>query len=195
MIEAICDKLLGLLGPETVSCEGFFSADIDKVASQKWDVILLDPFFVPELGPVVATILDANPDTAIVAMATQPNRELVTFCIELGIKAVISRRIDAGALARVIRIALAGGSYIERGLGRDLTGVVRPTEGRSLTQREELVLRRWAQGYSNSEIARQAELSPKTVDTYRKRGLDKMGLSDRPSLIRMASARGWLTED
>lgn len=48
------------------------------------------------------------------------------------------------------------------------------------------------QGYSNKEIATQLILSVKTVETYRARALEKLGLTSRAALVRYALERGWL---
>lgn len=65
--------------------------------------------------------------------------------------------------------------------------------GKPLTDREEDVLRRIARGYGNKEIARDLGLSVKTVETYKGRGLEKLGIKSRVDLVRYASRRGWLT--
>lgn len=49
-----------------------------------------------------------------------------------------------------------------------------------------------AQGYSNKEIASRLELSVKTVETYKVRSLEKLGIRSRVGLVRYASHQGWL---
>ena len=61
----------------------------------------------------------------------------------------------------------------------------------TLAPREEQVLRLVAEGWSASEIAAQLGVSPKTVETQRKRGYEKLGLSRR-TLTRYALRAGWL---
>src|SRR5262249_36683266 len=70
----------------------------------------------------------------------------------------------------------------------------RAGEGResALTDREEEVLKLTAEGYSNTEIAGRIYLSPKTVDTYRQRIMEKLGLHHRAELVRYALERGLL---
>jgi two-component system, NarL family, response regulator NreC len=62
----------------------------------------------------------------------------------------------------------------------------------TLTDREEEVLKLTAEGYSNTEIASRIYLSPKTVDTYRQRIMEKLGLHLRAELVRYALDRGLL---
>jgi DNA-binding NarL/FixJ family response regulator len=54
------------------------------------------------------------------------------------------------------------------------------------------VIREVARGYTNREIADRLGLSVKTVETYRARAMEKLGLANRAALVRYALARGWL---
>jgi two-component system response regulator NreC len=61
-----------------------------------------------------------------------------------------------------------------------------------LSERERDVLRMTAEGYSSSEIGNTLFISPKTVDTYRARVMEKLGLTHRSELVRMAIKAGML---
>ncbi len=61
-----------------------------------------------------------------------------------------------------------------------------------LTEREEQVLTLTVAGYSNVEIGARLYLSTKTVDTYRQRIMEKLGLHHRAELVRYALDRGLL---
>jgi len=69
-----------------------------------------------------------------------------------------------------------------------------PTEG-DLSEREAEVVRLLAAGHSNKEIALRLDLSVKTVETYKARSLEKLGLHSRADLVRYALQRGWLQEE
>jgi two-component system, NarL family, response regulator NreC len=62
----------------------------------------------------------------------------------------------------------------------------------ALSEREAEVLRLTAEGFSNHEIGGQLFISPKTVDTYRQRIMEKLGLHHRSELVRYALNRGLL---
>ena len=49
-----------------------------------------------------------------------------------------------------------------------------------------------AQGFTNKEIAARLAVGVKSVETYKARGLEKLGLKSRAELVRYASAQGWL---
>jgi two-component system, NarL family, response regulator NreC len=65
----------------------------------------------------------------------------------------------------------------------------------SLSEREREVLKMVALGHTSAEIAEQLSLSIKTVETYRARGMDKLGLRTRAALVRFALQEGLITRD
>ncbi len=190
---AVLDLAASTFGDKGTRGDVIAADDVLRLREPEWDVLLIDPLFTPGLEDLVPQMLSALPTMAIIAVASQPTKELVSFCMRIGFNSVVSKSISGQGLMRVIRVALAGGSLVDRDFSRSEEGKMPgPTEDRALTEREEFVLRLWAKGYSNSEIADQIGLSRKTVDSHRARGMNKLGLADRPALIRMASARGWL---
>jgi len=56
------------------------------------------------------------------------------------------------------------------------------------------VLKLTALGFTNKEAARRLDVGLKSVETYRARGLEKLGLKTRADLVRFASAQGWLAD-
>jgi DNA-binding NarL/FixJ family response regulator len=63
-----------------------------------------------------------------------------------------------------------------------------------LSDREEEVLRLIARGHTNKDIAAKLAISVKTVETYKTRSMEKLGLASRTEIVRYAAQRGWLTE-
>ena len=63
-----------------------------------------------------------------------------------------------------------------------------------LTERERDVLRLTAQGYSAPEVGERLFISPKTVDTYKQRIQEKLGLSHRSEYIQFALKLGLLSQ-
>ena len=62
----------------------------------------------------------------------------------------------------------------------------------SLSDREREVFRLTAQGYAASRIGEQLHVSPKTVETYRRRVNEKLGISDRSEYVKIALELGIL---
>ncbi len=51
-----------------------------------------------------------------------------------------------------------------------------------------------ATGFTNKEIARRLDVGVKSVETYKARGIEKLGLRTRADIVRYASAQGWLAD-
>jgi DNA-binding NarL/FixJ family response regulator len=49
-------------------------------------------------------------------------------------------------------------------------------------------------GFTSKEIARKLDVGVKSIETYKARGSEKLGLKTRAELIRYASAEGWLAD-
>ncbi len=76
---------------------------------------------------------------------------------------------------------------------RGVRGEGGTTKYATLTGREEEVLQLTAAGFTNQEIAEKLTISPKTVDTYRQRIMEKLNLHHRSELVRYALKTGLLT--
>ena len=63
-----------------------------------------------------------------------------------------------------------------------------------LSDREAEVLLLIAQGHSNKEIASRLKISTKTVETYKARSMEKLGLMGRADMVRFALQEGWLQD-
>jgi DNA-binding CsgD family transcriptional regulator len=53
-----------------------------------------------------------------------------------------------------------------------------------LTERETDVLKQAAMGFTNKHIARRLDIGIKSVETYKLRGAEKLGLKTRADLVR-----------
>ncbi|QEL17685.1 DNA-binding response regulator [Limnoglobus roseus] len=64
----------------------------------------------------------------------------------------------------------------------------------TLSERETAVIRSLALGYSNKQIAQQMGVSMKTIETYKTRALEKLGVRTRVEIVRYAAGRGWFND-
>jgi len=102
-------------------------------------------------------------------------------------------------LVQAIRMAVKGQVYLEpalagKALARLVTGPppARKTPGAQLSgRRRKSSLIAW--GYSNKEAADRLKVSVKTVETYRVRIAEKLGLRSRTQRVKYALRQGWLT--
>lgn len=108
-------------------------------------------------------------------------------------------------LVDAIRVVAAGEVYVRPAVARllatrreDHPKPAPPTNPLAeqyalLSEREQLVVRLVAEGYNGPEVGRQLGISPKTVDTYKQRIEEKLGIRHRTDYVRFAADLGLLT--
>ena len=115
---------------------------------------------------------------------------------------VLKKSVDADLLA-AIRAVYKGRTYVDSELAEilvrdafgkkdDGTGAVADSV---LSDRELQVLKLVAEGFSSREIAEQIYISTKTVETYRARFAEKLGLKSRAQIVRYALNLGLLSSE
>lgn len=139
------------------------------------------------------------PDVRVVALTMHEDRGHLTRLLQAGASGYVLKRAAAEELVRAVRVVAGGGTYVDPVLaGSLLRGQSRPrTEAhlapQPLSEREEEVLRRIAWGQSHKEIASELGISTKTVETYKARIAEKLGLRSRTDMVRYAVQQGWLS--
>lgn len=138
------------------------------------------------------------PDVKVLALTFHEERQYLTQLLRSGASGYVLKRAAAGDLVRAIRVVAAGGTYIDPAIAHALVeGFLdaeepSPSSQERLSDREEEVLIGIARGFSNKEIAAALDISVKTVETYKSRMVDKLGLKSRVDIVRYASKQGWL---
>lgn len=190
-------------GFEVVAEAGDGAETCRKVAELHPDVVVLD-VSMPVLNGVEAAerLRQESPDVAVLALTMHDDRGHLIRLLDAGAAGYVLKRAAADELVRAIRTVAEGGTYVDPMLAGT---VLRRSKHRSsgalgipdasLSEREEVVLRQIAWGHSNQEIAQFLGLSTKTVETYKARITEKLGLKGRTEMVRYALQQGWLTED
>jgi two-component system response regulator NreC len=173
-----------------------------RVAETEPDVVLMD-ISMPRGGGLaaIAAIKRVRPKTRILVLTVHDELGYVRAAADAGaIGYVVKNAVDTELLA-AIRAVAQGRTFMDvsvnTGLAqqsmiakrRDVPGG-RETE--QLTQREREVMARVAEGYTNAQIAEELRLGVKSVETYRARVMDKLGLTSRSDLVRFALESGVL---
>jgi DNA-binding NarL/FixJ family response regulator len=173
---------------------------LQAVYDRRPDVVIMD-ISMPGMNGIQATerLKQTCPEVKILVLSVHDDTSYLRQMLAVGASGYILKHTAADALIQAIRIVAAGGLYLEPSLAEHVVGryVRRPatvTEllGAALSEREREVVLRVVQGYSNRDIATQLTLSVKTVETYRARALEKLGLTSRAALVRYALEHGWL---
>jgi two-component system response regulator NreC len=118
--------------------------------------------------------------------------------IRAGASGYIIKRAVESELIQAIRVILQGDMYVYPALTRTLFKDLSPksktpsVEKVALTPREIDVLHLLARGYTNSQIAQELKISPRTVEGHRSSLTDKLGFSSRVELMNYAEKQGLL---
>ena len=142
----------------------------------------------------------ALPETRVLILTVHTERERLLSLLDAGAQGYLTKEAASRELVEAIRVVAAGEIYVRPSAARLLAAAVVPerahktARGRfeSLSDREQTVLRLVAQGYSGAEIARQLDLSTKTIDAYKRRVQEKLGLQHRTDYVRFAIEAGIL---
>ncbi|WP_322489968.1 response regulator transcription factor [Chloroflexus sp.] len=163
------------------------------------NLILLDLSLMNSSGLIaIPALRSAAPQAYIVVLTMHDDEGYVRQALAAGAHGYVLKRAADAELIAAIRAVLRGELYLHPALTRQLledllphTPSVSPWEGLSDREREVLLL--VARGYTGAEIATQLSLSPKTVETYRTRGMEKLGLRSRAALVQFALDHHLLT--
>jgi len=173
-----------------------------KACELRPDVVVMD-VSMPVLDGAGATerLRRECPEVRVLALTAHEDRAHLTRLLEAGAAGYVLKRAAADELVRAIRTVASGGTYVDPELAGSLlrraaqpAGAAEPAGAELLSDREEEVLRRIAWGQSNKEIAGSLGISTKTVETYKARIGDKLGLRSRTDMVRYALRQGWLAE-
>jgi two-component system, NarL family, response regulator NreC len=175
---------------------------IRTVCEMTPDVALLD-LTMPSGGGMVALqrIVRDCRGTRVIILTMHDDPAYLRSALAAGASGyVLKRSVDAEMLA-AIRAVHRGGTFVDPSLARVLVhGVLLGADAKAgsiklLSDRELQVLGLVARGYSSSQIAKQILVSVKSVETYRSRFADKLGLRNRSEVVRFAIQMGLLTAE
>ncbi len=166
------------------------------------DLMLLD-IDMPGNGLEAARrIAEAYPVICIVLLTVSEAEENLLAAMKVGAKAYILKGVAGRELLRIVRLVLAGESYVPPALAASLLsdlgkpgGQKRATDPRDeLTQREIDILELLAKGMSNKEIGEKLFLSEKTVKHYVTNVLQKLQVHNRVEAALLAQKSKWFEE-
>ncbi len=166
------------------------------------DVMILD-ITLPDLNgiQVMERIKQLCPQTKVLILTVHEASGYLRQLFQTGAAGYLLKKTAGEELAHAIRVVASGRAYLDPTLaGKIVTTLVNDPSvkgkdeipGSRLSDREKEVLKLIALGYSNKEIAGQLDLSAKTIETYKARLIEKLGLNSRAELVRYALNQEWL---
>jgi DNA-binding NarL/FixJ family response regulator len=125
-----------------------------------------------------------HPEIAVVMLSMHDRAEYVMQSIQAGARGYVLKDAAATDIISAINTVMSGGIYYSAGLAKQLSRPLPPAM--LLTPREREVLQCIATGKSNKHIARELDLSVRTVETHRLNIKRKLGIDGQADLIRFA---------
>jgi two-component system, NarL family, response regulator NreC len=169
----------------------------------KPDVIVMD-LSMPDLDGTAATkqIVEKGLPTRVLVLTMHAEEDYLVPLMEAGAAGYLVKSAADRDLVDAVRAIAHGDVYVRpaaaRILAKNLTKKDPEKVNRErfdkLTQREQDVLRLVAQGFSAPEIGERLYISPKTVDTYKQRIHEKLGLAHRSDYVQFALKLGLLAQ-
>ena len=160
------------------------------------DVVLMDNA-MPLLNGTEATrmIKERGTKTQVIILSMYSDPVHVYRAFQAGAAGYVVKKSVAKEVVEAIRKVHGGGRYLSKQLVDGVLDhiVFKSTAEEklgSLSSRERQVLQMLAEGHGVANIATTLSLSPKTVETYRARVMEKLGIHDIAGLVRFAIQQG-----
>jgi RNA polymerase sigma factor (sigma-70 family) len=177
---------------------------VRQVVELEPDVVLMD-INMPQLNGIEATrqITENCPTTRVVILSMYATQEHIFRALQAGARGYLLKESAGIEVVRAVREIMSGKRYLSEKISEEvineyvrLRDQVDEDDSLSrLSPREREVLQLVVEGKSSAEIAESLYLSPKTVETYRSRLMQKLEIHDIPGLVKFAIQQGLTTLD
>jgi two-component system invasion response regulator UvrY len=182
-------------GIEIVGDAGSGEEAVELVRQHKPDVVLMD-IQMPGIGGLEATrrCLRAHPDVKVLAVTIYEDEPYPSKLLNVGASGYLTKKADVDEMLLAIRKVYSGQRYISAEIAQQLA--LRPfSEEESspfdqLSSREMQITLMVIMGHKVQEISEKLLLSPKTVNSYRYRVFEKLGLKNDVGLTKLAIKHG-----
>lgn len=174
---------------------------IDRVRELRPDVVVMD-LSMPGTNGLEATrrIAALGYETRVLILTVHAEEEYLVPVIDAGASGYLTKSSADRELVEALKVVGRGEVYLPPHATSLLLKRYRRDEEagapglQELSSREQEVLTLTAEGFSSREIGEKLFISPKTVDTYRGRIMEKLGLTHRSELVKFALRSGLLRD-
>lgn len=181
---------------EVIACILDSREAVRRAIETQPDVVLID-HAMPQLNGAEATHLIRSrcPATHVIILSMYSNRVHVLRGLQAGASGYVVKKSAAKEVVEAIRAVHKGERYLSKELVEAVLDQVAHKAASEdpldrLSSRERQVLQLLAEGHPVADIAVTLSLSPKTVETYRARMMEKLDIHDFASLVRFAIQHG-----
>ncbi|MDE3736734.1 MULTISPECIES: response regulator transcription factor [Pseudomonas] len=165
---------------------------LELVASTELDLLLVDVGLKDMNGlELTRKLCSLYPGIKILILSMYDNQEYVRTSINAGAFGYVLKNAPSTELIAAIEAIVAGGSFYSPEIARKLATNIR--DENELTPRELQVLSMIAKGMNNKEVARELDISVRTVETYRLSIRRKLNIDTPAALVKYALEHGLIS--
>ncbi|MFZ6050048.1 response regulator [Pseudomonas sp. CR3202] len=165
---------------------------LELVASTELDLLLVDVGLKDMNGlELTRKLCGLYPGIKILILSMYDNQEYVRTSINAGAFGYVLKNAPSTELIAAIEAIVAGGSFYSPEIARKLATNIR--DENELTPRELQVLSMLAKGLNNKEVARELDISVRTVETYRLSIRRKLNIDTPAALVKYALEHGLIS--
>ena len=163
------------------------------------DIVIMD-IAMPNLNGIEAALLlrDVAPAVKTIMLSMYATKEHIFRALQAGARGYLLKNSAGSELVNAIRIVQSGQRYLSQKIADTVVDdyllesrAAGPLDALSTRERE--VLQLVAEGHSSAQVAAMLSLSPKSIETYRSRLMQKIGVSDLPSLVKFSIHHGLIS--
>jgi two-component system response regulator NreC len=168
---------------------------LEKVERLEPDVVLMD-ITLPGMEGLEVTkkLKKTHPNVKVLILTMHEDRRYFYSALKAGASGYVVKRAADTELIDAIRAAHRGDVFLHPSMARIVAEdyVEQGATEKGLSDREREVLRLIAEGRTYKEMADLMAVSVKTIESYRERIKEKLGLNTRAELVRYALEKGLL---
>lgn len=192
--------LLHGAGHEVVGEADHPTQALAEIVRAEPDIVLLDVNLAGRTGlELLSSLQQRNARSRVIMLSMSAQPRHVAEALRLGAAGYVLKDSPTAELLKAIDRVARGQRYLSAEIAdlavQALTAAPVPDRLADLSPRERQIVSMVARGQSSAQIAQELCLSPKTVDTYRFRLMQKLGVADVPALVRFAIREGLINLD
>ena len=201
----VLDGLRALLGadPEIrVVGEASNGRQVVKCVQElKPNIVIMD-ISMPELNGVDAAqqIMEIAPQVYVIILSMLGNADYIFHALQAGVRGFLLKESAGREVMEAVKTVSTGEMYFSRPIIDTVINDYMQARVenqsdlmKSLSARENEILCLVVEGKTSAEIGKHLNLSPKTVESYRSRMMQKLGITDLPGLIKFAIKQGLIS--
>ncbi len=178
-------RLEAVSGLQVVAEAGTAAQALQQAKLHTIDMVLMD-INMPGVNGIELTrqFHSDFPEIAVLILSMHDKGEYVMQSIQAGARGYVLKDAPSQDIIQAIETVISGGIYYSAALARKISQPL--AAGEALTAREHQILQHIANGESNKHIARELDLSVRTVETHRLNIKRKLGIDGLAELIKFA---------